>query len=328
MAKITNIFPGIIFVYLIAIISNYINNYFKVIINLEALTIGIILGIIYNNTLKTQSVFKSGVKFANKHLLELGIILLGFRLNFKSLLDLGPKILGLVVGFVFVVLIISNLLSRFLNVNKKLSILIGVGSSICGASAVATLAPCINADEDDSIIGASIVNFLGAIGVLVYSTIALSLNFSEIHYGIWSGLSLHGVAHAIAAAFAMGDVSGEIGTIVKMARVVMMIPVAIILSYLYNKENKKSKASFPVYVIYFVLAGILNSMGLVPQNLANIFSKLSSTFILMAMIAMGLSVDFESIKDKGAKALLLGFVLFIMISTSTYFIVNTIINNP
>ncbi|KXZ39514.1 conserved hypothetical integral membrane protein [Alkalithermobacter thermoalcaliphilus JW-YL-7 = DSM 7308] len=325
MTKIKNIFPGILFVYLISIISNIINDYLKFVINLEAITIGIVLAIIYSNALKINKIFKDGIIFVNKHLLELGIILLGFRLNFKSLIDLGPTILMLVVGFVIFVFVVSNLFSKLLRINEKLATLIGVGSSICGASAVATLAPCINADEDDLVVAISIVNFLGAIGVLIYSSVAVSLNLSQTHYGIWAGLSLHGVAHAIAAAFAMGEISGEIGTVVKMARVVMMIPVAIILSYLYSKETKKTKTRFPVYVIYFVIAGVLNSLDVIPENLTNIFSKISSTFILMAMIAMGLSVNLKSIKNKGLKSLFFASMVFLVTAVSSYFMIKVLI---
>lgn len=326
MKKIKKMIPGIIFVFIVSILSMYINDSIKNVINLEALTIGIIIGIVYNNTIKTQTVFKEGVKFSLKKFLKVGIVLLGFKLNFNSLLKLGPKVILMVLIFVPSVLILSVLLGKLFKVEDKLATLIGVGSCICGASAVVALAPTINAEDEHSVVAVSIVSFLGAIGVLVYSATAVTSSISDIQYGIWSGISLHGVAHAIAAAFARGDVAGEIGTFVKMARVVMLVPVSLVLGFIYNKGNGDSKkAKFPMYVLYFIIAGIVSSTGIVPANILKILTKLSSIFMLMAMVAMGLSVDFKSIKDKGMNALFIGSVLFLITSISTYMIVKSFI---
>lgn len=326
MQEIKKIIPGVIFVLCISVVSIYINDSMKNIINLEALTIGIIIGIIYNNTIKTQAVFKKGVNFTLKTLLKVGIVLLGFKLNFNSLMQLGPKVLIMVLIFVPSTLLIAVLLGRIFKIQGKLATLIGVGSCICGASAVVALTPTINADDEDSVVAVSIVSFLGAIGVLAYSAIAVANNISDIQYGIWSGISLHGVAHAIAAAFARGEAAGEIGTFVKMARVVMIVPVSLVLGYFYNKgEVGSKKAKFPMYVLYFIIAGMISSSGIIPAEILKILTKSSSTLILMAMVAMGLSVDFKSIKDKGMKALFIGSLLFLITSASTYMVVKRFI---
>ncbi|MFD3156827.1 YeiH family protein [Haloimpatiens sp. FM7330] len=326
MTKFKKIVPGILFTLVISIMSIYINDSIKDVINLEALTIGIIMGIIYNNTIKTQEVFKEGVRFSLKKLLKVGIVFLGFKLNFNAILKLGPKVILMVLIFVPSVLIIAVLLGKVFKVQNKLATLIGVGSCICGASAVVALSPTINAEEEDSVVAVSIVSFLGAIGVLAYSAIAVTSNMTNTQYGIWSGISLHGVAHAIAAAFARGDSAGEIGTFVKMARVLMLVPVSLALGFMFNKESGTSKkAKFPMYVLYFIIAGIVSSTGIIPSSILRILTKLSSICILMAMVAMGLSVDFKSIRDKGMKALLIGVIIFLITSTSTYVIVTTVI---
>ncbi|MEJ8554917.1 YeiH family protein [Tepidibacter sp. Z1-5] len=325
MKKIKRLLPGLGFVFLISILSMFINDSIKHIINLEALTIGIVLGIIYNNTFKTSDVLKPGITFSLKKLLKWGIVLLGFKLNFRALIELGPKVVMMIVLYVPSVLILSYLLGKIFKINSKVAVLLGVGSSICGASAVVAMSSCINAQEDDSIVAVSIINFLGAIGVLVYSTIAITSGMSNLEYGIWSGISLQGVAHAIAAAFARGDQSGEIGTLVKMGRVVMLVPVSLVLSYLFNRESKESKVKFPMYILYFIFAGIISSLNIISIDFIKILSKLSSMFILMAMVGMGLSVDIKSIKDKGMKALIMGCLLFLIISTTMYFVSISII---
>ncbi len=323
MKKLKKIIPGIVFVFFISILAMYINDSLRRWINLEALTIGIVIGIIYNNTVKTSKVFTDGIKFSLKKLLKIGIVLLGFKLDFKSIMELGPRVIIMVLIFVPSVLLIAVFLGKLFKVEDKLAVLIGVGSCICGASAVVAMAPTINAEDEDSVVAVSIVSFLGAIGVLVYSAMSVTLNISDIQYGVWSGISLHGVAHAIAAAFARGEISGEVGTFVKMTRVLMLVPVSLVLGYIYNKSEKTEennavkKAKFPMYVLYFIMAGVVSSLGIIPNSITNILVKLSSIFILMAMVAMGLSVNFKDIKDRGIKALYVGGILFLITSVST-----------
>lgn len=327
MESIKKFVPGILFVLIISYVAMFLNDFLKAYINLESLTIAIIIGIIYNNIVGTQKGFAPGVKFSLKKLLKVGIVLLGFKLNIYAILKLGPQILTMVLIYVPVALALAILLGRMFKANEKLATLIGVGSCICGASAVVALTPCINADDDDSVIAVSIVSFLGTIGVLVYSAVAASnLSLTEIQYGAWSGLTLHGVSHALAAAFALGDASGEIGTFVKMTRVLMLVPVSLVLSYMFNKGNNDSKkAKFPMYVLYFILAGIINSLGIIPQEITKILTKTSSIFILMAMTAMGLSVDFRSIINKGIKALLIGSIVFLILSSLSLVVITNIL---
>lgn len=323
--------PGLLLVLVISITSMFLNDFLIAEFNLalEALTIAIIIGIFYNNTIGTCVKYKEGITFSLKKLLKVGIVLLGFKLNFTALLSLGPKILIMVVIYIPVTLFISVLLGKLFKIDTKLATLIGVGSSICGASAIVAMTPCIDADDEDSVIAVSIVSFLGAIGVLVYSAIAVgNIGLSDMQYGVWSGLTLHGVAHAIAAAFARGDTSGDIGTFVKMTRVLMLVPVSLILSYIFNRntssENRK-KVKFPMYVLYFVIAGVINSLGILPLALTEIFKELSSLFILMAMTAMGLSVNLKSIIGKGLSALIMGSIMFILLSSIVLMIIFQII---
>lgn len=226
----------------------------------------------------------------------------------------------MIIAFVFILLASSIVLGKAFKVNKKLAALIGVGSSICGASAIVAVSPFISAEEDDAIIAVSVVNFLGAIGVLAYSFIALShFDFTPIQYGVWCGLSLHSVANSLAAAFALGDVSGEFGTFVKMARVLMIVPVTILLGLIFNKNSNTKKIKFPTYVLLFIISGFINIMGFIPLPIIRILTETSSLFILMAMTAMGLSVHFKSIINKGIAALMLGTLLFAVFSSASLY---------
>lgn len=313
---------GILFVLLLSLCAVWMSRWMQEVIRLEALTIAIVLGIAYNNTVGTQRMLIPGVQFSLKKLLKVGIVLLGFKLNFQVLFDLGPKILLLVIGYVLCALGLSLLIGKRLGLSRQLAALVGVGTCICGASAVVAMAPCIEAKEEDSVLAVSIVSFLGALGVLAYSAIAVSpMAPTPLQYGIWSGLSLHGVAHAIAAAFAMGEQAGEIGTLVKMARVLMLVPVSVGLSLLFRKNDGSLKrASFPTYVLFFIVAGLINTSGILPVWLVQILGKLSNWMIMMAMTAMGLSVNGKSLIKRGANVAITGIVIFSILSLGSYFI--------
>ncbi|WP_130806438.1 YeiH family protein [Senegalia massiliensis] len=323
------LWKGLSFVISISIVSMILNAYLLGFI--ETLTIGIILGIIITNTIGYSKELDAGITYSLKKILKWGIILLGVNLNFSAVIQLGPMILILVITIVTSSLLLANLIGRYFGLNKKLSTLLGVGSSICGASAIVAMGPVIDSDEEDIAISVAIISLLGAIGVFVYSSLSFVLPLSDLEYGIWAGSSLQGVAHALAGAGARGadSISIEIGTIVKMARVTLLAPVAIILGIVFNnsKSGDRKKVSFPIYVLLFILVGafftINNVYNIFPTqflisnlriDLILIFKKLSSFFILMAMVAMGLKVNIKSFTSTGLKALYDCSILFLIIS--------------
>ena len=313
-----SLIPGLLLVLLISILSQYL----AIFTSIESLTIAIILGILYGNIVKVKEIYKPGISFSLKKLLKLGIILLGFKLNFQSILKLGPLIILSVFIYIPVTLLSAIYLGRRFGINNKIATLIGVGSSICGASAILAVAPSIQADEDDAVISVSVINILGTVGILLYSAIASVSILSDTQFGIWSGLTLQGVPHALAAAYSRGTVSGEIGTIVKLSRVLFLVPVSIILSYTFrNSADERSHAKFPKYILYFIIAGIVNSISILPASITSILGLLSSWLILLSMTAMGMLVKTKDIKEKGNSALLLGSLLFAAISAISYFII-------
>jgi uncharacterized integral membrane protein (TIGR00698 family) len=311
--QVNNRWRGLLTVALVAYIATQLNQWLAPYFQVEALTLSILLGITLANILKLPKALKPGIDYALKTLLMYGIVLLGFKLNFKAILNLGPMLLLGVIAYMAFVFLVAYGLNRWLKLSKHLATLIAVGSSICGAAAVVALAPSIDASEEDAVLAVSIVSFLGAIGVVVYALLAGILPIGDLEYGIWAGLTLHGVAHALAGAFARSSLSGEIGTFVKMTRVLMLVPVSLILSSAFHpKDGAKKRAKVPNYVWGFILAGAIHAAAIVPAPATKFAQEGSNILILLAMTAMGLSVNFKDIADKGLKAVLLGSLLFIV----------------
>ncbi|HQU73548.1 MAG: putative sulfate exporter family transporter [Calditrichaeota bacterium] len=320
--------PGLLLVVAIALLAREAAALLKAEWHIEALTVAILLGMLLSNVARLPARTLPGIRYSLKTVLKAGIVLFGLRLNLEAVLALGPRVLLLVIFYVALTLVLAYLFGRLLKMNSKLAVLIGVGTGICGASAVVAMAPCIHAEEDDAIIAVSVVSFLGAVGVLIYSALATSgLEISATSFGIWSGLSLHGVAHALAAAFAMGEKAGEIGTFVKMSRVVMLVPVSLVLAYLFRDGSRgPTRTAFPVYVLGFVGLGLLNTFFPLPPWLLQPLKWLGSFFILMAMTAMGLSVNFKSIAGKGGPAFLQGIIIFAILSMLSFAAVKVFID--
>lgn len=319
---INQYFKGLLYVGAIAYIATFLGKMVMPWFQIEALTIAIILGIVIGNLTRVQPQLLPGIKFALKDLLTAGIVLLGFKLNYEAIVSLGFKMFLVTIGYMVFVFLVVMLLNRWFKIGPKLATLIGVGSSVCGAAAVIAMAPSINADEDDAVIAVSIVSFLGAIGVVVYAGIAATPVLGDLDFGIWSGLTLHGVAHALAGAFARGEVSGEIGTIVKMTRVLMLVPLSVLLSVKFHVKGQSQRPKVPRYVWYFMLMGAINATGWLPVMVTDFAGRLSNTFILLAMTAMGLTVHFKSISGKGAKAILFGGLLFLVTSSVAFWLIS------
>lgn len=318
---------GLLLTGLIAVVSTLVHDY--VFRGIETLTIGILLAMITANLFSLPAYYDQGIQFASKKMLKWGIVLLGVNLNFNLIMSLGPKLLLLIICLISLALTSAYLLGKIQGLSPRLSVLLGVGSSICGASAIVAMGPVIDADEEDMAISVAVISILGAIGVLLYTFLGDRLPLSDLEYGIWSGSSLQGVAHALAAAGARGtdSLSLEIGTLVKMARVTFLAPVALILSALFRQPGKRSKVKFPTYVLYFILVGVLFTLndiyhllplvvdlGPISIEIPWILKKASSILILMAMVAMGLKVNFRTIDAKANKAFLVGSFVFALLS--------------
>jgi uncharacterized integral membrane protein (TIGR00698 family) len=322
MQRAAKLLPGIILVFLLALVSRVLAGLISPVFNLESLTVGILLGIILAATVKIPNFLRPGLDWSQKSLLALGVILLGFRLNFPAMAAAGPRVLILVLIFVPSVIVLGVGVGKLLGANIRLAILIGVGTAICGSSAVAALAPTIGAEEEEIVVAVSIISVLGAIGVLIYSGVAVVYQGSDAGFGVWSGLTLHNVAHALAAAFVRGEAAGEIGTVVKLTRVVMLAFVAPALGLVFRDQKTGRKSGIPGYVVYFLAAAVMGNLLPFPVSILSVISTISSTLITMAMIAMGLAVSFGTLRAKGGRALMTGALLFFLSSLTGLLLVS------
>lgn len=283
-----------------------------------ALTVAMIVGILWRATAGLPAVAVAGNKFTARTVLRLGIVLMGARLDFGLVAAAGPKVLLLDAVMIVVGIIGIAWIAKRFDVPGKLGMLLAVGTSICGASAVVAAGSVTKAEEEDVTLAVALCGILGTIGVLFYVLAGPLLGLTEMQLAILSGSTLHEVAQVMAAAFTWGTVTGDMGTLVKLTRVVMLAPALVALGLITGTGEKVryswKEPPVPWFVIGFLVVGILGSVGLVPTLAKDWLSTISVFLMVMAMAAMGMNTQLHMIRKAGMKVIWAGLAGFFMLT--------------
>jgi uncharacterized integral membrane protein (TIGR00698 family) len=224
---------------IIGVIAKFTSQY----VPLGAVAIAILIGIVVGNSIKLGETFKSGIAFSEKQLLSFAIALMGVNLNYVLLQKLGYKTVGLIIVAMSVTIITAIILGKLLKVDPKLSLLLGIGSGVCGSSAIAATEKIIDAKEEDVGLSIAIVNFLGTIGIFLLPLIgAVILKLSHVNAGILIGNTLQAVGQVTAGAFSISEETGQTATIVKMGRVLMLTPIILVLLFCFKSGKTEQGA--------------------------------------------------------------------------------------
>ncbi|WP_159888647.1 YeiH family protein [Paenibacillus puerhi] len=315
---------GIGFTLLIALVAKSIAA-FPFFAIMGQLVIAILIGMAWRATVGVPETVKAGTDFSSKKLLRLGIILLGMRLNLMDIIDAGPKVFLLACIVIAFTLIVVYGLARLFNVEKRLGILTACGTAICGAAAVVAIAPLIKAKDDETAIGAAVVAILGTIFTLLYTFIFPILGFSPIGYGIFTGATLHEIAHVLAAAAPGGSDALDMAVIVKLTRVSMLVPIAILIGAWVRRSERKERGdqpaktlrqSIPVpwFILGFLLVSGIHSLGLVAEPIASGLVLIAYLLIAMAMAGLGMNVDVATFRRFGMKSFVAGLLGSVMLA--------------
>ncbi|MFZ5634733.1 MAG: YeiH family protein [Bacillota bacterium] len=285
------------------------------------LVIAILVGIAWRTLMGIPEYAGTGISFASKKLLRYGIILMGVRLNLDAIFAAGPRIIFLDASIIILAIGIICYLGKVFAVEKKLSLLTAVGTGICGAAAIAAIAPTINSNEDETVVSVATVAVLGTVGSILYILLQPFLGFNLYEYGIFAGSTLHEVAHVVAAAQPAGSTAVDMAVVTKLGRVALLIPVALVINLWFNlndKENEQTTGwrgmTIPWFIFGFFGLSCLNTVGLIPEDLASIMMQASSLLLTVAMAGMGLSVDLVMFKRMGLKSLVIGVIGSLIIS--------------
>lgn len=299
----------------------------------------IIIGMILTLIIKKKDVFQSGITFTSKKVLQYAVILLGFGLNLSTILKTGSQSLPVIVSTIAVSLIVAFLLCKLLKIPSKIATLIGVGSSICGGSAIAATAPVIDADDEEIAQSISVIFLFNVIAALIFPTIGGFLGLTNEGFGLFTGTAVNDTSSVTAAAAAWDGIHGsntlDTATIVKLTRTLAIIPITLVLAFVRLRREKKSaeestssvnlKNIFPMFILYFILASVITTLvttvfsgsSAVLDTANSVFGflkDLSKFFIIMAMSAIGLNTNIVGLVKSGGKPILLGFCCWVAIT--------------
>ena len=296
--------------------------------------IAIILGMIVTLFIKDKSAFQDGINYCSKKILQYAVILLGFGLNLSVILDTGRQSLPIILCTIATSLVIAFVLSRVMHIPGKISTLVGVGSSICGGSAIAATAPVIDADDEEVAQAISVIFFFNVLAAVLFPHFGNLLGFSQTSgeaFGIFAGTAINDTSSVTAAAstwdamFGLGSATLDKAVTVKLTRTLAIIPITLVLAFYRAKKEKSSAGSsvslkkiFPFFIIYFVIASIITTVatGLlgVPADFFSPLKELSKFFIVLAMSAIGLGTNIVKLVKTGGKPILLGLCCWIGIT--------------
>ena len=253
--------------------------------------ISLLLGVVfaYSFNLSEQFITKS----IGSKLIQLGIILLAFSIPLYDAYELTRTFLPSISVFVILIFILGLLLGRFLKVDKNQTILIASGTAICGATAIAAIAPILKAKPKIIIASISLVFLLNAFGLIAFPLLATYLNMSQDFFGAWAALAIHDTASVVGAAMTYGQDSVEMATTIKLTRTLWLIPLMVVLSISYNK---KTMLKLPIFVSIFICTLILSNYLVLTDTVDNHIKAISSICLFTGLFCIGTSIDKESIK--------------------------------
>ncbi len=328
-----NTLSGILFVALFAMSATYLSefSFFKH-LGISSLIIGIVLGMIYANTLRSKlpKEWCSGILFSTKTLLRLGIILYGFRITFYNIEAVGLAGIATSAMVVTSTFIIGYFVgTRWLKLDKETTILTSAGSSICGAAAVLATEPVVNAEAHKSAIAVSTVVVFGTIAMFLYPFLYKMglIPLTPQQMGIYIGGTLHEVAHVVAAGNALGTEASQTAVIVKMIRVMMLAPFLVFLGlWLLQSSHgivkkQKNKIMIPWFAVWFIVMAGFNSLDLLPQTVITNINAIDTFLLTMAMSALGMETSIEKFKNVGMKPIYLASILFLWLIFGGFYIV-------
>ncbi len=338
--------PGLHLVVGVALVSRYLHGLFSGTLLGDAVSeilIAILLGLYIRGLIGHSSKVAPGIAFSMKKVLRFGIILLGLRLSIQDIGVTGWRGLGLILICLAVALGATLLAKRLFHISPRLAALIGVGTAICGNSAIIATAPVIEADEEEVSFAVATITLFGLIAVLTYPIIGRLLGLPDHYFGFWSGTAVNDTSQVVAVSAMYSDIAQNVATIIKLTRNALMAPIIFMVGVIYHHWKGQSttglpsskirmsvRKSIPGFVIGFILMALLRTfgimLGILPQNVAApgdlqaaarglIFLDSVSRFtILMALSAVGLNTNLVSLRRIGFKPLLVGLIVAVLLS--------------
>jgi uncharacterized integral membrane protein (TIGR00698 family) len=327
--KLTYFITGILIALATALFSMLLTQ-LPLLNNVGALAIAIFLAVLYRHFFGYPEPFKAGLEFSAKRLLKFAIILYGLKLNISVIFDEGWQLILMSAGVIIFCIVVMFLLSVLLKGDKNISTLLGFGTGVCGAAAIAATSSIIQSKEKDAAISVGIIALVGTIFALIYSFLYNVIDLSPTSYAVWTGMSLHEVANVALAGFPAGDEALSLAILAKLSRVLLLIPLCFILIAImikkYGSKHQNNAIEIPYFLFGFIIMSLINTFFNIPEGILNAIDQLTSLLLIMAMVGLGLKVSFKDIKERAVRPLIAVIITSILLSVVTLYIAATFWN--
>jgi len=272
---------------------------------------------------RRPAALEAGIGFSGRKILQYSIIFLGFSLDLGLVLKTGIESLAVMIFTLTAAFLAAWLVGALLGLKQNLKILIGVGTAICGGSAIAATAPVIGADEEDVAYSISTIFIFNIIAVFIFPALGHLMGMSQADFGLWAGTSINDTSSVVAAAFAYGDEAGRYATVVKLTRTLMIIPVTLTLAFIrwrkaaLGRESLQLAKIIPWFVLGFLAASLARTLGRMPETLGRNLAEAGKFGICMAMAAIGLKSNPSKLARKGIRPILLGLACWASVALTS-----------
>ncbi len=337
--KIISLIKGIIFSAVLAVIANSM----ATLIPHQLISGGVfalLLGMILNPFVSNLTFLNEGINFTSKKLLKLSIIFMGLSLSFSQVLQVGKFSIIVMTFTLFTAFGGGYILGKFFGMDWKLSSLISAGTGICGGSAIAAIAPVIDAKDSDVAYGISATFIFDVIMVVLFPIMGRFFMMSDLGFGLWAGTAVNDTSSVVAAGYAFSDAAGQFAVIVKLTRTLSIIPVVLIFSLInarielkkraalsatkggkdYTRDKVNLSSIFPWFILLFLLMVAIKSTGFVPLGLSESLIDLSKFLMVMALGAIGLKTNFSHVAKSGFKPMLHGFIISLLVVVVSFLV--------
>ncbi len=323
MKKIQELIPGFGLALLIAFSARWIESLLPIPLIGESV-IALFIGMIINQIKKPNKLIQTGLKFTSKKILKFSIILLGASLSIGTILNVGRLSLTVMIFTLLTCFGGGYFIGNWLNLDWKLSNMISAGTGICGGSAIAAMAPVINAEDKDIAYAMSATFLFDMVMIILFPIMGKAMGLSDMAYGLWAGTAVNDTSSVVAAGYAFSEAAGDFATMVKLTRTLSIIPTVLIFSLINVKVNIKAESEtdiiteqnkvklislFPWFILAFVGMSIINSIGWIPASISLGMKSISKFLMVSALAAIGLNTDFQEMKNSGINPMIHGFII-------------------
>ena len=317
--------PGVALSIAIAALACFIESLIPIHL-IGSAVIAMFIGMILNHFLKNTKIFASGIKFTSKKILKLAIILLGLSLNITTILNVGKMSLVVMVFTLLTCFGGGYFIGKALGLNWKLSNLISAGTGICGGSAIAAIAPTIEADDNDVAYAMSATFLFDMAMILLFPIMGKALGMTDQAFGIWAGTAVNDTSSVVATGYAFSEKAGDFATMVKLTRTLAIIPTVITFSLIQLRLKKKEALTnsqngnelkakfkitkiFPWFILGFVAMSVVASVFTIPEIVVTSTKSVSKFLMVSALAAIGLNTSFSKLKKAGIRPMIHGFII-------------------